>query len=70
MADRLEAKLFQIVVDLDSDNLSQMLREDPEVMARREFLQQRIARLTAIKQRLLDYERSALMPHLESEVLS
>ena len=70
LASRLESKLFQTITTIDEDNLTQMLREDAEIEARRTLLQQRIERLTAIKQRLLEYERNAYMPHLEPEVLN
>ncbi|EAU81635.1 hypothetical protein CC1G_02651 [Coprinopsis cinerea okayama7 len=69
LASRIGTKLFQVVAAMDSENLTAMLREDPGIMARRQQLSQRIARLTAIKHRLLEYERSAVMPHLEPELL-
>ncbi|TFK24431.1 P-loop containing nucleoside triphosphate hydrolase protein [Coprinopsis marcescibilis] len=69
LASRLESKLFQTLTTIDEDNLTLMLREDAEIESKRALLQQRIERLTAIKHRLMEYERSAFMPHLEPEVL-
>lgn len=61
LAARLTERLMQEVIELDkSDNaLKDMLKEEPRIAKERERLQQRIEKLQAIKERLLEFERGS-----------
>ncbi|KAJ2920639.1 hypothetical protein H1R20_g16455, partial [Candolleomyces eurysporus] len=56
---RLQERLIERIPTLSREQLDAMLREDPEISARREIITQRIEQLTKIKARLLDYEKEA-----------
>ena len=54
---RLQERLIEKIPSLSREQLEAMLKEDPEISARRDSITQRIEQLTKIKARLLDYEK-------------
>ena len=67
LAARLTEKLMHAVVALDTDTLKEMLKEDPHIAEARERLRQRVERLRAIKERLLEFERGSNFDPAEAE---
>lgn len=68
LAARLGDKLIKAAIEMDASTLSEMLKEDPVTAETRERLRQRIERLKAIKERLLEFERGSTYDPTDSEV--